>query len=197
MLAPELIETHLMAFEIYYRKEKLLLMLQSIKRAFKCDPLDSRLHQCIVRFLLKVRAARSGNNETVNTVLDKEIPEMIKQPDLEKYNNQYLELNRNSLQAHIAVGKSIYYIDKGNREEALKHVTNLADNLNDVNLEVCADVYVGLKNKELDATPEECENYRQRCSERFPYADIFKSVEAKERSSESNREINGSLTGEG
>jgi len=52
-LATERIETHLMAFEIYYRKGKALLMLQSIKRAFKCNPSDSRLHQCIVRFLCK------------------------------------------------------------------------------------------------------------------------------------------------
>ena len=52
-LATERIETHLMAFEIYYRKGKALLMLQSIKRAFKCNPTDSRLHLCIVRFLHK------------------------------------------------------------------------------------------------------------------------------------------------
>lgn len=53
LLAKERIDTHLMAFEIYYRKGKPLLMLQSIKRAFTCNPTDPRLHQCLIRFLLK------------------------------------------------------------------------------------------------------------------------------------------------
>lgn len=53
ILAKERIDTHLMAFEIYYRKEKPLLMLQSIKRAFSCNATDPRLHLCLIRFLLK------------------------------------------------------------------------------------------------------------------------------------------------
>uniref|UniRef100_A0A671VB98 N-alpha-acetyltransferase 15, NatA auxiliary subunit a n=1 Tax=Sparus aurata TaxID=8175 RepID=A0A671VB98_SPAAU len=44
------IETHLLAFEIYFRKEKYLLMLQSIKRAVAIEPSNPWLHQCLVRF---------------------------------------------------------------------------------------------------------------------------------------------------
>uniref|UniRef100_A0AAQ4Q3I3 N-alpha-acetyltransferase 15, NatA auxiliary subunit a n=1 Tax=Gasterosteus aculeatus aculeatus TaxID=481459 RepID=A0AAQ4Q3I3_GASAC len=44
------IETHLLAFEIYFRKEKYLLMLQSIKRAVTIEPSNPWLHQCLVRF---------------------------------------------------------------------------------------------------------------------------------------------------
>uniref|UniRef100_A0A8B9JBN2 N(alpha)-acetyltransferase 15, NatA auxiliary subunit a n=1 Tax=Astyanax mexicanus TaxID=7994 RepID=A0A8B9JBN2_ASTMX len=44
------IETHLLAFEIYLRKEKYLLMLQSVKRAFAMDPGHPWLHQCLIRF---------------------------------------------------------------------------------------------------------------------------------------------------
>ncbi|KAM4732625.1 N-alpha-acetyltransferase 15, NatA auxiliary subunit-like isoform 2-T2 [Anableps anableps] len=48
------IETHLLAFEIYFRKEKYLLMLQSIKRAVAIEPSNPWLHQCLVRFFKKV-----------------------------------------------------------------------------------------------------------------------------------------------
>uniref|UniRef100_A0AAR2JZP6 N(alpha)-acetyltransferase 15, NatA auxiliary subunit a n=1 Tax=Pygocentrus nattereri TaxID=42514 RepID=A0AAR2JZP6_PYGNA len=51
------IETHLLAFEIYFRKEKFLLMLQSVKRASAIDPDHPWLHQCLVRFFK--RAAKS------------------------------------------------------------------------------------------------------------------------------------------
>lgn len=76
-LVKEKIDTHLLAFEIYFRKgggwlhllsspviisiphrftmplfilEKYVLMLQSIKRALAIDPDHPWLHQCLVRF---------------------------------------------------------------------------------------------------------------------------------------------------
>lgn len=197
-LAPERIETHLMAFEIYYRKEKPLLMLQSIKRAFKCHPTNPRLHDCIVRYVLKVKADRCKYNVTVNTVLDQEFKMLVQEDDIEKYNNRFLENNSKSLLSHIAVGKSMYCINKEKKVLAMKHLTSLDGNLTDVTLPICSKVFLGLQNGDLDATAEEIESYRQSCSERFPYADLFKSVEAKERSIESTREMNGtSNVGEG
>lgn len=77
-MVKEKIDTHLLAFEIYFRKgegggggggparplrpvsltftsffsslEKYVLMLQSIKRALAIDPDHPWLHQCLVRF---------------------------------------------------------------------------------------------------------------------------------------------------
>ncbi|KAH9643790.1 hypothetical protein HF086_002288 [Spodoptera exigua] len=49
-LAADRIDTHLMAFEIYFRKDKPLLMLQSIKRAHRLDPEHHHLHDCLLRF---------------------------------------------------------------------------------------------------------------------------------------------------
>ena len=71
-------ETHVLAFEIYYRKgllkmkifnifllkkcssyglsmflDKLLLMLQSLKRAVIVDPTHPKLHECLVKFSKK------------------------------------------------------------------------------------------------------------------------------------------------
>uniref|UniRef100_A0A4W4DYU9 N(alpha)-acetyltransferase 15, NatA auxiliary subunit a n=1 Tax=Electrophorus electricus TaxID=8005 RepID=A0A4W4DYU9_ELEEL len=50
-LARNKIDTHLLAFEIYLRKEKHLLMLQSVKRAYILEPDHPWLHQCLIRFL--------------------------------------------------------------------------------------------------------------------------------------------------
>ncbi|KAF2975190.1 hypothetical protein EK904_003198 [Melospiza melodia maxima] len=44
------IETHLLAFEIYFRKGKFLLMLQSVKRAFAIDRNNPWLHECLIKF---------------------------------------------------------------------------------------------------------------------------------------------------
>lgn len=42
-LATQRLDTHLLAFEVYRRKNKLLLMLQSVKRASKLDPYSPKL----------------------------------------------------------------------------------------------------------------------------------------------------------
>ncbi|KAF4787812.1 N-alpha-acetyltransferase 16, NatA auxiliary subunit [Turdus rufiventris] len=44
------IETHLLAFEIYFRKGKFLLMLQSVKRAFAINRNNPWLHECLIKF---------------------------------------------------------------------------------------------------------------------------------------------------
>ncbi|NWH75548.1 NAA16 acetyltransferase, partial [Piaya cayana] len=44
------IETHLLAFEIYFRKGKFLLMLQSVKRAFAINSNNPWLHECLIKF---------------------------------------------------------------------------------------------------------------------------------------------------
>nr|CAH7754284.1 unnamed protein product [Callosobruchus chinensis] len=49
-----------MAFEVYYRKKKVLLMLQSLKRAHKVEPRNPRLHSCLVRFYQYVQNVKDS-----------------------------------------------------------------------------------------------------------------------------------------
>lgn len=176
-LARDRIETHLMAFEIYTRKGKVLLMLQSIKRAFHCDPTDSRLHGCIVRFLIKIKENRDQYHDTVKAVLDREIKMLVKGDDISKYNMLFLQSHPKSLQAHIAVAKGLFALNKNRREEALKLATNLSKDLTDVTLELCTEIYDLLMNGEFGATAIEVEDYRKKCHKLFPYTDRFKEEE--------------------
>lgn len=175
-LAKERIETHLMAFEIYYRKGKPLLMLQSIKRAFNCNPTDPRLHECIVRFLLRVRSERDNYNATVNTVLDREIKQIVREDDLQSYTNQFLDRNRNSFLARVAVSKSLYNIDKKYKSNALA-LLDLEGDYEDLTLQECIKVYKGFQNGDFGATSDDIESYRVKCAKRFKYADLFKLAE--------------------
>lgn len=176
MLAKERIETHLMAFEIYYRKGKPLLMLQSIKRAFKCDPTHPQLHLCVIRFLLKVREDFEQYDKTVNIVLDKEMTQLVKEQDLNVCNLKYLNQNETSFPARVAVGKSMYHIDNGQKEKGMALIMDLDDSLEGLDLPICTRLYLDLQNGEFDASPEEIDSYRKVCEKRFPYADMFKTA---------------------
>ena len=59
-------------------------------------------------FISLVRNEREKYNETVNTVLEKEIQKIVKEEDLQAYTNQFLEQNRNSFLARVA---GIFIID--------------------------------------------------------------------------------------
>ncbi|KAG5890003.1 hypothetical protein JTB14_032626 [Gonioctena quinquepunctata] len=71
-LAKDRIETHLMAFEVYYRKKKALLMLQSLKRAHKVDPKNPKLHSCLIRFSQFMNEVKSSWDPSIEEVVLKE-----------------------------------------------------------------------------------------------------------------------------
>ncbi|KAJ8298173.1 hypothetical protein KUTeg_024704 [Tegillarca granosa] len=76
------IDTHIFAYEIYSRKGKLLLMLQSIKRGCELDRDNPKLHICMLRFL---------------------------QADAKTLNTEYLERNNKSI-LHRLAGKELHSI---------------------------------------------------------------------------------------
>ena len=77
-LATKQIDTHLLAFEVYRRKNKTLLMLQSVKRAHNLDPYHCKLKQQLRQFLNIVDTlTKSGElSEPLRKVLDIELPKL-------------------------------------------------------------------------------------------------------------------------
>lgn len=173
-LAKDRIETHLMGFEIYLRKEKPLLMLQSVKRAHACKADDPGLHSCIVRFLMKIKEGREGYSDTVKAVLDKEVSTLVKQRNIEKYNQQYIEAHPKSLKAQVTVARCMFSLGE-KKEEAMKLLTTLTKDLKGIDLELCTEVFNSLS--DYGATNVEIEAYRKRCSKFFPLSDLFKENE--------------------
>lgn len=122
-LAKDNIETHLMAFEIYFRKNKLLLMLQSIKRARKIDSNNAVLHSCILKFQ-KVLKATADLNSSVKLVIEKEINIIFNGRDAKELNRMFLEKFSNSYQHVHQVARSIVMLDSTTKNEAIKLVTD-------------------------------------------------------------------------
>lgn len=73
-LASNKIDTHLLAFEIYRRQDKLMLMLQSIKRAIKLDPYHDILQKQLVSFSQYVESRVKPLLEPIKKVLELEMP---------------------------------------------------------------------------------------------------------------------------
>eukprot|EP00271_Cylindrocystis_brebissonii_P017542 TRINITY_DN4604_c0_g2_i1.p1 TRINITY_DN4604_c0_g2~~TRINITY_DN4604_c0_g2_i1.p1 ORF type:complete len:965 (+),score=256.92 TRINITY_DN4604_c0_g2_i1:597-3491(+) len=70
--AAEELETHLDAFEVYFRRKKLLKALQALKRQLRLQPNSPKVHSCRVRFFHLVDglpAAASEHEQLVHEVI--------------------------------------------------------------------------------------------------------------------------------
>lgn len=178
-LASNRVETHLMAFEIYYRKQRPLLMLQSIKRARRLDADHPRLHACLVRFhRWAAERLRDGElPEAVRSVIERELPSQ----DAVRLNTEYIERwGKGALAAAVEGAKMICLLDPPRQAEALRLVldavrapTRDADHISCmVALHEMQDGYFG-------DCPDAINEYVRICHARFPRSTSFG---ARERS---------------
>ncbi|XP_060532517.1 N-alpha-acetyltransferase 15, NatA auxiliary subunit [Cylas formicarius] len=174
-LAQDRIETHLMAFEVYYRKRKVLLMLQSIKRAHRVDAANAKLHGCLARFLRVIDDQKEWDPAVVEVVAS-ETKAFLDARDVARLNERFLSRNADSLAAAHEAAKVLYHLDPANQKRALDLVLTNVDNNKcaDASVEVCADILRSLEAGELGACDALAEDFRRRCAVRFPYAAAFR-----------------------
>ncbi|KAF9083168.1 N-alpha-acetyltransferase 16, NatA auxiliary subunit [Mortierella sp. GBA35] len=126
-LADNRIETHLMAFEIYVRKNKLLLALRALLKSIKLDSNNATLHEQLVRFALAVQKSSSTLKPSVKAVIDQHWSELYqgKGQDLNAFNAAFVEKNKDlgSVGHVISAALATYLVDPtkhlGRAEELL------------------------------------------------------------------------------
>ncbi|KAF8940408.1 N-alpha-acetyltransferase 16, NatA auxiliary subunit [Haplosporangium gracile] len=116
-LAATRIETYLMAFEIYVRKNKLLLALKALLKSIKIDASHATLHEQLVRFALAVQKSSSAKTlkPSVKTVIDKHWSDLYGShgQDLNAFNAGFIEKTKDqgSVAHVISAAISVYLID--------------------------------------------------------------------------------------
>ncbi|CAB1325428.1 unnamed protein product [Coregonus sp. 'balchen'] len=167
------IETHLLAFEIYFRKEKYLLMLQSVKRAFSMEPSHPWLHQCLVRFFKGVSDSKDLP-EAVRTVLKQEISRLFGESNPQNFNKNYLSQHSNSIPHRVAAAKMMFYLDPSSDKMASELATALDESLTGRSITICTDVLEALREGNLgDGQQKAAEVYRAACNKLYPHTLAF------------------------
>lgn len=126
-LAARNIRTHLLAFEIYSRRGRLLLQLQSIKRARQIDANDAHLHACVVRFrgaLEQQQAAAGGIAPAVQTVIEREMKQLFGGRSALELNESFLAANAGRAGHVLQAARSLYQLTDSEvrRKEAVQLV---------------------------------------------------------------------------
>ncbi|KAL4640275.1 N-alpha-acetyltransferase 15, NatA auxiliary subunit isoform X1 [Arapaima gigas] len=164
------IDTHLLAFEIYFRKEKFLLMLQSVKRAFAIDSDHPWLHQCLVRFFKAVSESKDLP-EPVRVVLKQEIARLFGDSNGKSFNETFLNKHSNSIPHRVAAAKMMFYQDLSTEKKAVELATALDESLTNRSIQV--EVLQSLRDGSLGDCKEKAEAYQAECHKIFPYALAF------------------------
>ncbi|XP_059410348.1 N-alpha-acetyltransferase 15, NatA auxiliary subunit-like [Carassius carassius] len=166
------IDTHLLAFEIYFRKEKFLLMLQSVKRAYAIDPDNPWLHQCLVRFFKGVSESKDLA-ESVSMVLKQEISRLFGESNAKSFNQAFLTKHFNSIPHRVAAAKMMFYLDPSTQKKVVDLAIALDESLNNRDIQICTEVLESLRDGSLGEAKETAELYRAECQKICPYTLAF------------------------
>lgn len=111
-------------------------MLQSIKRAYKLDPTNPKLHTCLIRFYDVVKNAKDSWDPAVNEVVNNEVKLLFNGKDAAELNKVFLENSSTSLESVLEGARMLYYLDSKNQNTALSLITNFDNKFKDVNIAV-------------------------------------------------------------
>lgn len=185
-LAANSLTTHLLAFEIYYRKGKALLMLQSVKRALKLNVTDPRIHSCLVRFQHFFERNESRMAEPVKEVIKSEGHEIFTYKSAKARNDEFMQNHPDSLDHRVIGAKMLALLEPSKLDNAVKVITQLDEKITDVSLQTCSEVFDLLQSGDLGPCGKNAsDTYRATCQTRFPRALKFRIATMK-----SNNDIN-------
>nr|XP_045626125.1 N-alpha-acetyltransferase 15, NatA auxiliary subunit-like [Procambarus clarkii] len=193
-LAPNRIQTHLMAFEIYLRKGRPLLMLQALKRALKLEPHNPELHTCLIRFLQYRQEKLSNQCGTIVDVINREVTRLLPTMDPNKLNEDFLNNNQESLPHRLQAARSMVLLDSVQRERALSIATVLDAHLTDRTHQNMQQVLEWLESREFGATPEQLSHYKTQCHVICPRARAFCPPQPASTSSTSDSTGDSTIT---
>jgi len=173
-LSPNNPDTHRLAFEIYYRKGKLLLMLQSIKRAIKTSPDSPDLLLHFPKFYQYVQSA-DVSPPVVSNIIQSEISKLLPGGDIITWVNEEIEKYSGSFR-HLFEGCcALAHISPDTVDSQRDRVIN--GDLTHSDLESVTHVYEQLKSGILSADDSQTTLFAARCHEVFPYATLFSPPE--------------------
>lgn len=187
------LETHLLAFEVYMRKNKKLLALQAVKKQLALDPSSPDVHCCLIRLfesLDKLSAPETHAEKIVHNVISVERASLKELGDktLSDANEEFLKRNRDSLRHRAAAAEIHLLLSPNSKAEAVKIIEDSVDcpisrdapaDENQVSqwaLKDCVAVHKLLESSFNDA--KAAERWTARCAELFPYSTYFKGAKS-------------------
>uniref|UniRef100_A0A0N5B6Z3 N-alpha-acetyltransferase 16, NatA auxiliary subunit n=1 Tax=Strongyloides papillosus TaxID=174720 RepID=A0A0N5B6Z3_STREA len=141
------VEAATLAFEVYLRKDKPLLMLQALKKAFDLNPNSGLLHIASIKFLKYYQNEFKGEG-ILKEVVDACVERMFVEKDIEKLSESFNKRCSKSLEDKVAQIKANYLLGKKTSKECCDSLhdlfTNDIDKISGVTFKACDQLLMDL-----------------------------------------------------
>eukprot|EP01137_Pigoraptor_chileana_P020676 Opistho-2@83350 len=168
------VRTHLLAYQIYKRRGKPLLILQSLRRAHHVDPTNAELHHNIVEFASHF-AARKDVHAAVREVVDSELKALLGGLDVKSFNTKFLAANTSSLVHQLHGGLASVIVDASTAAKVVATITKTDGSVGPLNLKNATAIHAALAGP-LKSVAGAADAYRTTCHALFPAAVHFGAV---------------------
>ncbi|KAG9150983.1 hypothetical protein Leryth_003095 [Lithospermum erythrorhizon] len=183
--SPDVLETHLLSFEVNMRKNKILLALQAVKHLVQLDTDNPDTHRCLIQFFYKVGsmpAPVTDSEKLIWNVLDaeRETFSQLHDKSLIDANKVFFEKHKDSLMHRAAAAEMLHVLEPSKKAEATKLIE---DSMKDsctigapgtvrkLKLKECIIVHKLLADVLYDN--DAASRWKVRCAEYFPYSTYF------------------------
>lgn len=178
--------THLLAFEVYFRKGKKLLALQAVKKQLALDPSSPDVHRCLIRLfesLDKLPNPDGHANKIIHDVIAMERASLkeLGEKSLLDANRDFLEVHRDSLKHRVAAAEISLLLCPDAKSKAVKIIEDSFENhtsgvasatKSGWLLKDCVAVHQLLETSFKDS--DAASRWSARCAELFLYSTYFK-----------------------
>lgn len=173
------LETHVLAFELYFRKGKKLLALQAVKKQLALDSSNPDVHRCLIRLfesLDKLPTPETHAEKIINDVIVMERASLkeLGEKSLLDANREFLEAHSDSLKHRAAAAEIHLLLCPDGKSDAIKIIEDSPQT--DWLLKECVAVHQLLESSFKDA--ESASKWTARCANVFPYSTYFKGAKS-------------------
>ncbi|XP_054780872.1 N-terminal acetyltransferase A complex auxiliary subunit NAA15-like isoform X1 [Prosopis cineraria] len=184
--SPNSLETHLLSFELYIRKQKILLAFLAVKQLLRLDDEHPDSHRCLIKFFHKVGSMDvpvTDSEKLIWSVLEAERPTIsqLYEKSLLEANNSFLEKHKDSLMHRAAAAEMLCALDPNRKPEAVKLIEESPSDcvlrngvigaIREWKLKDCIAVHKLLETVLVE--PDAALRWKVRCKELFPYSTYF------------------------
>lgn len=170
---PEEIETHVLAIDVYLRKNKSLLALKALKKASTIGQDHPDVHFRAMEFWKNIEMHEQTLHPVVKTITqgERKTDTFWNERPLQDVNEEYLKSHPNSLLHCLASAKSRLIIGGTVAKESAFQLISNFSLTKDTTLKECMQVMEWLEIE--DGEKKIVSSFTTACSKRFPYATYF------------------------
>lgn len=176
-LSPQCPNTHKLAFEVFHRQGKLLLMIQSVKRALKtcARTPEIGLHMTQLAQYVKTKGTPSG---IIAEIVKTEMLELLPQNDIREWLNVRESLTGTNLKSFFMLRCAHAHLSPDSAPDQLQSVLDFP--LDGSTLEGAEYVLDHLNSGMLNPAPEDIATFTSSCHAIFTLATAFRPSQSEE-----------------